>query len=108
MIEALLLLALAQAPPDAAPEPAEIVVTALREGRCRVRLARRTLSDREFAAHAREWAALGRPVSVVRPAGATRRCLARIVFRLHDQGVRLVHFRDAADDAPAPAPPVGG
>jgi hypothetical protein len=105
VIEALLLLAAAQAQPqpEAVPEPAEIIVTGLRKGRCRVRLARRSLSDREFEAHAREWAALGRPVSVVSPARATRRCLARIVFRLNDQGVRLVHFRDAAEDAEAAA-----
>ena len=102
MIEALLL-AIAQPQPGTEPEPAEIIVTGMRKGRCRVRMAQRTLSDREFAAHAREWGALGRPVSVVRPAGATHRCLARIVFRLHDHGVRLVHFRDAAEDAPAAA-----
>jgi hypothetical protein len=89
------LLAAAQAPAPPAAEP-EIVVTAMRDGRCRVRLARRLLSDGELRANAREWAALGTPVRVVRPAGAGHMCLARIAFRLNDQGVRLIHFVDAA------------
>jgi hypothetical protein len=103
----LFLLSLAGAaaqPPAAAPAAEEgpaIVVTGTRRGRCRVRLAARDLSDRELSAHAREWAALGRPVRVIRPAGADYRCLARIAFRLQDQGVRLIHFVDPA----APPPP---
>ena len=88
----------AEAPPEPAPEPT-IVVTATRRGRCRVRLAERSLSDRQLASHAREWAALGTPVTVIRPAGAGYRCMARIAFRLRDQGVRLTRFVDA------PAPP---
>ena len=103
MIAALLASALLQtapAPASAAAaelEAAVIVVTATRRGRCRVQLAQRILSASEFAAHAREWGALGRPVSVVRPAGASYRCLARIVLRLRDSGVQLVHFADPAD-----------
>ncbi|HYG30451.1 MAG TPA: hypothetical protein VD887_09570 [Allosphingosinicella sp.] len=97
MLDTLLLLSALQAQPAAPPQAEEgpaIVVTGTRRGRCRVRLAARTLSDRELAAHAREWAALGRPVRVIRPAGADYRCLARIAFRLQDRGVRLIHFVD--------------
>ena len=97
MIAALLAAALLQAQP--AEQAPEIVVTGERRGPCRVRLADRSLSNRQLAAHAREWAALGRPVSVVRPAGASYRCLARIVLRLRSHGVRLVHFADPADPA---------
>lgn len=98
MLETLLFLIAAQAQPAAAPSEAEdgpaIVVTGTRRGRCRVRLAGRDLSDRALASHAQEWAVLGRPVRVIRPAGADYRCLARIAFRLQDEGVRLIHFVD--------------
>lgn len=57
-----------------------------------MQLASRPIGEREFAAHAREWAALGTPVRVRRPAGASLRCLTRIVLRLNDEGVRVVHF----------------
>lgn len=105
MIDLLLAAAALQAqapvsPVSPASAPAEeageaIVVVGTRRGRCRLQLAGRALSDREFAAVSREWGALGRPVSVVHPAGADYRCLARIAFRLQDQGVRLVHFVEA-------------
>jgi hypothetical protein len=75
-------------------EAPEILVTGERRGRCRAQLASRTLGDRQFTAYAREWAALGTPVRVRRPPGATLRCLTRIVLRLHDAGVRVVHFVD--------------
>ena len=102
MIATLLLAAmLAQAPPAAAPvaaplaeEAQEIVVTGTRRSGCRVQLADRTLTTRQLAARAREWAAEGRPVRVVRPAGAGYDCMARIAFRLGDHGVRLISFVD--------------
>ena len=98
MIAALFVTAALQVP--AAREPV-IVVTAGRRGRCRARLADRPLSARQLRALAREWAALGTPVSVVPPAGADYRCLARIAFRLRDRGVRVTHF--VRDDDPAAA-----
>jgi len=89
VIAAFLAVLLIQAATSGAPE---IVVTGERRGRCRIQLDSRTLGDRELTAHARDWAALGTPVRVRRPAGASLRCLTRIVLRLHDEGVRLVHF----------------
>jgi hypothetical protein len=79
-------------PPEAAASAPTIVVTGARPGRCRARLADRSLTDRQLAAHAREWAALGTPVSVVHSPGAHYLCLARIAFRLQDRGVRLTHY----------------
>ena len=89
---------LGQAPPAAARAPAEeaqeIVVTGTRRSGCRVQLADRTLTRRQLAERARIWAAEGRPVRVVRPAGAGYDCMARIAFRLGDYGVRFIHFVD--------------
>jgi hypothetical protein len=95
MILAALALAAAQA------EPPEIVVSGARRGRFRLQLAERAIGDRQLARHAREWAALGTPVRVRRPAGASYRCLARLVLRLNEHGVRLVHFIDPPLPAPA-------
>jgi|GEM_PF-2840021 len=94
MILAALALAAAQA------EPPEILVSGMRRGRCRLHLAERPIGERQLARHAREWAALGTPVRVRRPAGASYRCLARLVLRLNEQGVRLVHFVDPPLTAP--------
>lgn len=96
-----LLTALASQAPVAEPAAAEttIVVTGTRRGRCRVRLANRSLSNRKLASHAREWAALGTPVTVIRPPGAGYRCMARIAFRLRDHGVLLTHFVDAPEES---------
>lgn len=78
-------------------EPDEIVVTAVKD-KCKVRLADRMLSDRDFDQRARLWAA-GRPVRVISPRGAGYKCLAKIAFRLQDKGVTLIEWVDA----PAPA-----
>lgn len=83
-------------------EAPEIVVSGMRRGRCRLQLAERTIGDRQLDRHAREWAALGTPVRVRRPAGASYRCLTRLVLRLNDHGVRLVHFVDPPQPPPAP------
>ncbi len=90
----ILFLAALASPPAAAPteEPATIVVTGSRRGKCRMRLADRALSERQFEAHAGEWARLGRAIRVVHPARTDHLCLARIAFRLHDRGVRVFHF----------------
>ncbi len=98
----LLAIALAPVPAPATPEPAaaagveeqEIVVTATRKGKCRIQRADQTLSDREFDRNAGEWASLGTPVRVVTPTRADYKCLAKIVFRLNDRGVRLIQFVD--------------
>ncbi len=93
-VVALFAAALAAPPPIAtpAPEPQTIVVTGSRRGKCLMRLADRALSDREFEAHAGEWARLGRAIRVVHPARTDHLCLARIAFRLHDRGVRVFRF----------------
>jgi hypothetical protein len=80
-----------------AEEP-EIVVRAVR-GKCRIRLDDRPVSERELGNRAGEWATLGIPVRVIAPDGASTKCLARIVFRLNDKGVRLIHFLDR-DETP--------
>jgi biopolymer transport protein ExbD len=77
-------------------EADEIVVRAVK-GKCRVQLADRLLTDREFDQRTDEWAA-GKAVRVVEPRGANYKCLAKIMFRLNDKGVRLVRFVDRADE----------
>jgi len=72
--------------------PDDIVVTAERQD-CRVRFADRQLTDREFDARAREWAA-GKPVRVIARASADLQCLSKIAFKLADKGVRLIQFVD--------------
>jgi flavin-binding protein dodecin len=89
--------------PPAAAAPAqdqaaeEIIVTGTRPGKCRMQIADRALSEREFEVHAGEWARLGRAIRVVHPANTHYRCLARIAFRLNDHGVWLVHFVDQGE-----------
>lgn len=69
-----------------------IVVTANRRGGCRVRLADRTLTERQLEANAKKWAAEKTPLRVVRPRGADYNCLAKIVWSLSKHGVKLFHF----------------
>ena len=80
---------------QAAPEGDMIVVTAERK-KCSMKLASRVLSDPEFEAHLPEWRA-GRPLRVYAPAGASYKCLARIVFKLNDKGVTNFRFVDRPD-----------
>ena len=97
---ALLLLAVqpAREPAAAAPQEAEtIVVTGSRPGRCRMRLADRALSERQFESHAGQWARLGLAIRVLHPADTHYLCLARIAFRLERRGVRLFHFVEQAE-----------
>jgi hypothetical protein len=72
--------------------PADVVVVA-RKKRCDIAVAERILSSAEFDARAAEWAA-GVPVRVSAPTASSRKCLARIVFRLADRGVRQVEFME--------------
>lgn len=62
----------------------EILIMA-RPRKCDLSVARRTLRSPESKALAAEWAA-GRPVRVVVPTDARIRCLAKIMFRPHDNG----------------------
>jgi hypothetical protein len=94
LIAALLLSLLADATPSAQPD--EIVVTA-NKSKCEFHMASRILSDREFDARAKLWA-LGRPVRIVTPPAADRKCLTKIAFKLADRGVRLIEFVDPEDD----------
>lgn len=83
---------------DPGAEDAEtIVVTGTRVGGCRVRLADRTLTERQLAARAKEWAANGTPLRVIRPARADYHCLARIVWSLSKYGVTLFHFVEPSE-----------
>ena len=84
--------------PAAEMEEPEIVIRAVR-GKCRIQLDNRAVSDRELSARAGEWAALGTPVRVIAPDGASYKCLAKITFKLNDKGVRLIRFVDR-DEAP--------
>lgn len=70
--------------------PTDVVVVA-RKRRCDVSVADRILSSKEFDARAAEWAA-GVPIRVSAPDRASRKCLAKIVFRLADRGVMRVEF----------------
>lgn len=72
--------------------PDDIVVTAQRQD-CRVRFADRELTDREFDARAKEWAA-GKPVRVIARNSTDLKCLSKIAFKLADRGVRLIQFVD--------------
>jgi hypothetical protein len=89
-----LVAAMQSAPAD--PQP-EIVVTANRRGGCRVVLEDRALSQRQLAANAVRWAAEGRPVRVVRPAGAGYACMSKIAFTLGRHGVRLIQFIERSE-----------
>ncbi len=71
----------------------EILVVA-KPRKCDLSVAGRTMRDPEFKVRAAEWAA-GRPVRVVVPIDARTKCLAKIMFRLHDKGVTRAEFVDA-------------
>lgn len=78
-----------------AAEPGEVVVTA-RKRKCEIAIADRIVKDKEFRARAAEWAG-GTPVRVVIANGASYKCLAKIVFKLNDYGVRRVTFDPPPD-----------
>jgi len=91
-----LLLALLLGATPAAVTSDEIVVTATK-WKCQYHLASHLLSDRDLDERAKEWA-LGKPVRIVTPAAADRKCLTKIAFELADRGVRLIEFVDPEDD----------
>jgi hypothetical protein len=92
-------------PAKAGPEEeAVIVVTGRLRGGCRVRLADRTLTEKELAAKARAWAASGTALKVVRPRGADYRCMAKIAWQLGRHGLRLFEFVEASKAGKAADP----
>jgi hypothetical protein len=95
MWTALFLFALAQqaVPADEVDPADEIVVVSSRKRKCRMELANRVLSNAEFKARAAEWAA-GKPVRVLVPPRTDYKCLAKIMFKLNEHGVRRANFVD--------------
>lgn len=75
-----------------ADQPEDIVVTARPRG-CDMSVDGHVLSDGDFNAKSREWAA-GKPVRVHARADADLKCLSRIAFRLADKGVTRIEFVD--------------
>ncbi len=107
--------ALAQAAPPApdtqAPASDEIVVTA-KHDKCFMEYAKHQVSPQELAALSSSWA-LGAPVRVIEPRGASIKCEFQIMTLLSKHGQHLAQFvprvEDRTDDpddaAPAPAGP---
>jgi hypothetical protein len=91
MLAALLLLALVPQQADAVDPADEIVVVSSRKRKCRMEIASRVISDKEFKARAADWAA-GKPVRVIVPPRTDYKCLAKIMFKLNDHGVRRADF----------------
>jgi hypothetical protein len=78
-------------PPD--PSSATDVVVVARKRKCRVQLKGVLLSDRELDSYAAQWAR-GERIRVHVPSNASYKCLATIMFRLHDRGVTRAEFID--------------
>jgi hypothetical protein len=98
MLLAAAFLSLVEAPPAPRAAPAEevITVTATRR-KCRLSIADRILSDREFKARAADWAA-GTPLTVVFPPGASYKCMAKVLFRLSRHGVHTFRLLDEGEE----------
>lgn len=79
---------------DADQATGDEILLVAKPRKCDLSVAGRTLRSPEFKARAAEWVA-GRPVRVVVPTDARTRCLAKIMFRLHDNGVIRAEFVDA-------------
>lgn len=92
-----------QEPPLVDGEEPPIVVVARLDRSCRVRFADRTLTEAQLAQKAREWAASGTTLRLVRPAGADYRCMSKIVWHLGEYGMRKFEFVEAADPSAVPA-----
>lgn len=94
----MLLLALLAFAQQAEEPPTDEIIVRGYKSRCRLELAGKQLSDREFNQRATLWAA-GRPVRVVTPPGRSEdyKCLAKIAFKLQDKGVTLIEWVEAKD-----------
>ena len=75
----------------------DIVVVARKS--CRLSIAGAAVDGRALDRYAAAWRE-GRPVRIVVPAGARTRCLAKVMFRLHDRGVTQAEFVDAPEPEP--------
>jgi len=82
----------AAVPSDGEAQQEEIVVVGQAQNRCAVRLADRTLTESQLAANAKQWAAAGTALRVVRPRDATYGCLAKIARQLNEYGVHLLQI----------------
>lgn len=89
-------------PPLSAPPPAAVqqtptegddIVIVARRRRCDLGIADRIMSDKEFRARAKEWAA-GQLVRIRVPRGSSYMCQANIMFRLKRYGVVRAVFVD--------------
>jgi len=80
----------AAAKPDGDANEAEIVVVAQRKNVCAVRFADRTLGESELAERAKQWAAAGTALRIVRPPAATYGCVAKIARHLNEYGIHLI------------------
>lgn len=78
------------AKPEPAPNSAEIVVVAQRKNKCEVSFADRTLTEGELAERAKQWAASGTALRIVRPPAATYGCVAKIARHLGEYGIHLI------------------
>jgi len=90
-----LLLAL-QAAPAAAPAAPEIVVTA-KHDKCFVEMGRHPVSDRQLEALGQSWA-LGTPVRVIEPRGASLKCEFQIMKALAAHGNHVAEFVARSED----------
>lgn len=90
-----LLLAL-QAAPAAAPAAPEIVVTA-KHDKCFVEMGQHPVSDRQLEALGQSWA-LGTPVRVIEPRGASLKCEFQIMKALAAHGNHVAEFVARSED----------
>lgn len=94
---AALLLTMASTTPAVSDAPPDIVVRAVR-GRCEIAYAGSTLDGRGLQHLADGWPA-GRPLRVLEPRGADRKCLIHISLDLARRGFNSLQFVDP------PSPP---
>ena len=78
--------------PAPEPPPADIVVVA-KQRRCSVQFGGRKLSNRQLDTYAKLWSQ-GREVRVHVAPGASYTCMAKVMFRLADRGVKRATFVD--------------
>lgn len=90
------LLLLAAAPEAASDTTPDIVVRAVR-GRCNIVYAGSQLDGRALDRLVDGWPA-GRPLRVLEPRGANRKCLVKVTFQLAERGFTNIQFIE-----PAPA-----
>jgi hypothetical protein len=86
-----------QTPVDAELPP-DIIVRAVR-GRCEIVYGGSVLDGRALKRMGNGWPE-GRPLLVVEPRGASRKCLIKITFKLAELGFNQVRFVDPAAEGP--------